>query len=302
MHWLKERPAKERQSFSFVLGHSSESIYAQRRAAAYLSRPSISRLYGISAPLDLLQNGLRRELYFDLISLLRHPPEHLIITDDGTCGDLVTKMFLIPEQRYSFLMNGYETSILESESNSGVSPYVLTACRLVDWKRVDRVLHIAEICRHSLPDIKFIILGDGPERPRLKKIIKRLNISVNVKLLGKVSRKRMYDFLKKASVVLATQNLSNLNNTVLEALVMGKAIVTLNTGCTSKLIKHQQTGLLYETDDLEGCAQGVTRLMIDEKFREKLAKQAAEYGRRKLLTWPERIELEARIYRSFVSG
>jgi glycosyltransferase involved in cell wall biosynthesis len=296
--WLK----KSGERFDLVVGHSSETIFALRRAAGYLGVPAISRLYGISASIDKLRSGLRRELYFDLLSLLRYPPDHLILTDDGTCGDEAARMFGIDPRQYDFLLNGYDPLLLSMQCEESLPPYVLTACRLVDWKRVDRVVRVAALCKSSLPEVRFIILGDGPQRLSLEKLIRRLGLSSTVQLMGRVSRTRMYEFLKNATVVLSTQDISNLNNTVLESLVLGKPVLTLDTGCTSKLIRHEETGLLYQPDDLEGVAGGIERVINDRDLRNTLGKRAKAFSRNELKSWSERVSKEASIYRRFASS
>lgn len=294
--WLKRSGGR----FDLVLGHSSETVYAMRRAASYLGTPAISRLYGISVPIDRLRRGLRRELCFDLIFLLRHPPDHLVITDDGTCGDEAAGIFGIEPERYHFLRNGYDPSLLSMRCEESSPAYVLTACRLVDWKRVDRVIRIAALCKESLPELQFFILGEGPLRSSIEKLIDRLGVSSTVHLTGMLPRYRMYDLMSGASVVLATQELSNLNNTVLEAMVLGKPVVVLDAGCTRKFIRHGQTGLLYRPYDLEGAARGIERLVREKSFRKDLGRRAKEFSRRILLTWPERLNQEVAIYRRFI--
>jgi len=293
--WLR----KSGERFDLVVGHSSETIYALRRVASILKVPSICRLYGISAPIDQLRRGLRRELYFDILSLFRNPPDYLVITDDGTCGDEAARIFGLEPERYWFPLNGYDPNLLSLDCEESSSPYVLTATRLVDWKRVDRVIRIAAFLKPRLPQLRFLILGDGPERPSLERLIRDLDLSSNVRLLGRVPRSRMYEFLRGASVVLSTQDLTNLGNTVLEALVLGKAVVVLNSGCTAKLIFHEQTGLIYPPDDLEGAAGGVERLIRDKGFRRALGSRARKFARKMLKPWPERIKAEVKIYRRF---
>lgn len=297
LKWLKDWGEK----FDLVVGHSSETIFALRMAGDYLGVPALSRLYGISAPLSTLGKGIRKELYFDLVSLLRRPPDHIILTDDGTCGDEIARIFAVPCKRYDFLMNGYEPSILSLECPEAQPSFVLTACRLVDWKRVDRVIRIASMLRGRLPELKFVILGEGPEKVKLRRLIEHLGVGSTVTLAGSVTRPRMYELLSRATVVLSTQDLSNLNNTVLEALVMGKPVVALDTGCTGKLIRHEETGLLYSPSDLAGAASGVERLLLDEVFRKTLAERAKAKARVKLKTWPERMSQEAAVYRRFLA-
>lgn len=294
--WLR----KSGEHFDLVVGHSSESVYAMRRAARYLGVPALSRLYGISASIPWLKQAIRRELYFDLLSLFRCPPDRIILTNDGTCGEAAARIFGIPNERYDFLLNGYDPSLLSMPGKESSPAYILTASRLVDWKRADRVVRIAVLCKASMPELNFIILGDGPEKPSLEKLIRELGVSATVSLAGRVSRVRMYEFLSGASAVLATQDLSNLNNTVLEALVLGKPVLTLDTGCTRTLIHHGETGFLYPPDDLQALAQGIKQLIYNKALRKSLGEKAGKFSRKILKPWPERVADEAEIYRRFL--
>lgn len=296
--WLR----KSGEGFDLVVGHGLESAFALRRAARYLGVPAISRLYGTSAPIEQLRGGLLRERYFDLLFILRHPPDHIVLTDDGTCGDEVLRIFRVPDDRCDFLINGYDPSLLSMKCKESSPPYVLTATRLIEEKRVDRFIRIAAICKKSLPEVQFIILGDGPRRRMLEKLTRKLGVSSNVHFWGNVSRAKVHEMLSGASVILSTQEVSNINNTVLEALVLGKPVVTLDVGCTRKFIRHGQTGLLYKPYDLEGAARGIERLMREKSFRKDLGRRAKEFYRRVLLTWPERLNQEVAIYRRFIGS
>jgi glycosyltransferase involved in cell wall biosynthesis len=290
---------KSGEKFDLAVGHSSETIFALRKTARHLKIPAVSRLYGISATPERLSQEMRRELYFDLISLFRNPPDHLIITDDGTCGDAICRRFRIPENRYDFLVNGYEPSIFKAKHSSKSSPYVLTAARLVDWKRIDRVIRIAAYVSQNLPELQFIVLGDGPERDSLVKLAQKLGVSSGVKFMGSVTRSKMHEYLRGAAIVLSTQELSNLTNTVLEALVLGKPVVTLDTGCVAKFLRHDKTALLFPPGDIKGAAQGIEKIMSDDEFRNRLGSKARSLSMKILKPWPERIREEASIYERY---
>ncbi len=290
---------KSGEKFDLVVGHSSETIFALRRVARRLRVPAVTRLYGVSATHERLSRGIRKELYFDLLSLLRNPPDHLVITDDGTCGDVICSLFRIPKSKYDFLVNGYEPSILDMKPSGRTAPYVLTAGRLVDWKRMDKVVSIAAIVCQNLPELQFVILGDGPERDSLRKLADKLGVSSNVNFAGSVPRTRMYEYLYDASIVLSTQDLSNITNTVIEALVMGKPVVAFDTGCSAMFLRHENTSLLFPSHDIQGAARGIETLMKDDEFRNRLGSNARLFSKEFFKPWPERVKEEASIYKRF---
>lgn len=293
--WLR----KSGERFNLVVGHGLESSFLLRRIGRYLGIPAIARLYGISVDLDKIRRGLRRELYFDLMNILRNPPHHIILTDDGTRGDKAAELFGIEASRYDFLVNGYDPRLLRAVCQETKPPFVLTASRLVEEKRIDRVVRIASRCKDNLPHVKFVILGDGPMRPRLQRQIFRMDLESTVCLQGSVCREIVHQKMRQAALILSTQDVSNVNNTVLESMVLGKPVVTLDVGGTGNFISDGKTGLLFDPDDIDSIADGIVELINDQSLRRQLGENARDAALKLLKPWPDRVRQEADIYRRF---
>ena len=108
---------------------------------------------------------------------------------------------------------------------------LLTVSRLVDWKKVDRSIR-------ALSKIKdkekyfLLIVGEGDERKNLESLIKELNLEDSVRLVGAVRNEDVYKYMTIADIFLSFYDLSNVGNPLLEALSLGKPIITYNVGDT----------------------------------------------------------------------
>lgn len=77
-------------------------------------------------------------------------------------------------------------------------PLILTACRLIPNKGVDEMIKAMSTIHKEFPKAHYIILGDGPDRDRLAKLIKLLNAENYITLKGKVDHKSLQEHYQKA--------------------------------------------------------------------------------------------------------
>lgn len=230
----------------------------------------------------------------------------IVMTNDGTQGDIVLKRL----KNFSttlFLRNGldlydkYESMMsnvncLEERNKLGLSDrdkICMTASRLVDWKRVDRAIYALSEVLKKEPHAKLIIAGDGTERTNLEKLVKKLNLERAVIFLGSVPHDILYKYMLMSDVFLSLYDLTNLGNPTFEAMLMKRAIITLNNGGTNTVIQNEKNGILLNLDQLDQLPDKIIELFINEEKREKLAEEAFDYAKRNFYSWDTRLKLEA---------
>lgn len=91
---------------------------------------------------------------------------------------------------------------------------------------------------------------------------------------------------------LSLYDISNVGNPLLEAMLIGKAIVTLNVGDTKNLISHEKTGLLLSLEEIDKLPQKVIDLLRNPSKTSKLGENAREFALQHFWTWEERIKRE----------
>ncbi|UKM63958.2 glycosyltransferase [Flavobacteriaceae bacterium GSB9] len=91
-------------------------------------------------------------------------------------------------------------------------------------------------------NIKWYIIGEGPERKSLEKIIKHEKLENNLILLG--YKENPYPYIKSCDIYAQTSLFEGLGLTVIEAAVLQKPIVTTNFPTASTIITNNKTGLI----------------------------------------------------------
>jgi glycosyltransferase involved in cell wall biosynthesis len=79
-------------------------------------------------------------------------------------------------------------------------PLVGTAARLVPHKRVDRFLEACRRVADRVPDARFVVLGDGPERAALRALCTRLALDGHVRFLDQLSPPEVVTYFRALDV------------------------------------------------------------------------------------------------------
>lgn len=144
---------------------------------------------------------------------------------------------------------------------------VVTVGRLVPWKGFDRVLRVVA----GLPQVRLLIVGDGPERASLESIAGNLDLKDRVIFAGQVSKDRVLSYLRAGDVFVLNSTYEGLPHVVLEAMHAGVAVIATDVGGTGELVKHGINGLLIRPDDDAGLRMALQRMLADPEKRARLA-------------------------------
>lgn len=126
------------------------------------------------------------------------------------------------------------------------------------------------------------IVGDGPERERLAKLISRYGLNDHVKLLGSKTHEELPQEYADAHVVAVpsildhTGDRDGLPNVVLEAMASGRPIVASDAGAIRSGVSHGETGLLVSQKSPLGLAAALTALAQDPSLQETLGRNARQ--------------------------
>jgi len=108
----------------------------------------------------------------------------------------------------------------------------------------------AELKQRSV-NFECSIAGDGPERRRLKSLIRKYGLEDRVTLLGHVVRKQMDSLYHRADVVVLTSRSEGIPLGLMEAMARGKIVLAPEITGIPELVLHRKTGFLYEAGSME---------------------------------------------------
>jgi glycosyltransferase involved in cell wall biosynthesis len=105
---------------------------------------------------------------------------------------------------------------------------VLMASRLTIEKNIPLALSAFALLVKKFPRACLVIVGDGPEKEKISRIVKELGIGFNVFLEGWVDN--ISGCLKASNLFLLTSNYEGYGRTIIEAFVLGVPVVSTNVG------------------------------------------------------------------------
>lgn len=173
---------------------------------------------------------------------------------------------------------------------------VLFTGRLTKYKGVDYLIRAAKSIEGTV-----LIVGDGPERENLEKIIKDYAIS-NVKILGWIKTDdniSLNAFYARSDVYVAPSTWKEpFGLVIVEAMASKKPVVATHSGGITSIIKHGVNGFLVKTKDSKAIIDTVNMLLSDEELRKTVGKRAYETVKARF-TWEKMTEEFEKIYRKF---
>jgi glycosyltransferase involved in cell wall biosynthesis len=159
-------------------------------------------------------------------------------------------------------------------------PMVACAARLVPEKGTAVLIRaFAQVVR-ELPEARLILVGDGPERAHLTRLIAELGIGVNVVLLGHLARAEMERHFQAAWVQAVPSRWAEPFALVtIEAMMRGTAVVASATGGLRDLVRHGETGLLVPPGDAGALAGALLHLLRDRALAERMGAAGRDVAR-----------------------
>ncbi len=159
---------------------------------------------------------------------------------------------------------------------------ILTVGRLVKRKGHDMVIKALPRIIKQVPEAIYLIVGDGPMKSELQKLVYQNNLGERVKFLGKVSDQELNIYYQICDVfIMPSRQLDNgdvegFGTVFLEANLFGKPVIGGRSGGIPEAIINGQTGLLVNPLDIEDIAAATTKLLLDEAYAAKLGTQGLE--------------------------
>ena len=237
--------------------------------------PYIIYTYGVDVwePLPLLRRwGLKKS---QLVAAISSHTAQCVIEKQGVDPRKVA--LLHPPLSPNFFTG--ELAPLPKEMNFQKDAKVLlTVARLSRYDRdkgVETVLRVLPEIVEVIPDVHYVIVGDGDDRPRLEQLTKELGISSNVTFAGAV-KGELTNYYRMCDVFVMPSRKEGYGIVFVEAMALGKPVVGGRHGGTPDIVIDSQTGYLVEYGDLEILKRRLINLLSDEYLREEMGRKGKE--------------------------
>ena len=126
-------------------------------------------------------------------------------------------------------------------------------------------------------ELTLTLIGDGPKRPQLIQLVKKLNLEQRVTFYRHVPHKLIPEFIRKAYVGVGPLRLSPINyytipTKILEYFACGKPIVS--SPVSKDILVNESTGLVVKDATPKVIAKQFSRFLEDEKLAKRMGRNA----------------------------
>jgi colanic acid/amylovoran biosynthesis glycosyltransferase len=222
----------------------------------------VTSFYGFDASLHLWarDDGPYGRLFAEgdrFIALSDHMQARL--TDIGCPTDRIEKLPL------GVALN--ELPFRARSAAEGDRAVILTVARLVEKKGLEYSIQAIAALVERYPDIVYRIAGDGPSRDKLERLIRELDVSQNVQLLGWLDRQGIRRQLDEAdlfvlpSVTAKDGDEEGTPTVLLEAQAVGLPVISTAHSGIPEIVEDGRSGFLVPERDAAALAERIGQLL-----------------------------------------
>ncbi len=197
--------------------------------------------YGVTAPIDVIPSGM---------DIARFAPER----HDGA-------------QR------------AHTREECGVRPgerVLLNIGRIAREKNLEQVMRVFPRLRERCPDVRFVLVGEGPMREALAAQAQALGVADAVTLTGPKPWEEIDRYYAMGDVFVSTSRSETQGLTYVEAMASGLCVCAADDPCLEGVIEDGVSGVLCDGDDDESVLAALTRAFGEEGRR--IARDAAKHA------------------------
>jgi glycosyltransferase involved in cell wall biosynthesis len=179
---------------------------------------------------------------------------------------------------FSWVLGTTRERLRESLGVSPLQHLIGAVGRLSPIKRLDRFLEVARRLTTDLPNARFLIVGDGPEKKRLQDLAANNGLDKRIIFVGHVPDAQ--PFMTALDCLLLTSDNEGMPSVVLEAMALSVPVIAFRVGGIPELVVDGETGRLVPRADVAAMISAVRELLVDPELRTRYGKSGCERVRK----------------------
>ena len=283
------------QLFFHCVSHRYHVVHAHMFWAEKISAPGW--LLGQRIIMNEHGLGVWRKWHHSLLMRIISRLAHLVVNScDATKNNRVTIDRLKPKKLMT-LYNSFETNNPNSEAKKRNNhPFTVGFVGRFDpVKRLEFYLPLAQLLKHSIPGVKFVLVGDGDKREELEKQVNEAGLQDYFHFPGYVLDPGRY--LSHFDAFFMPSLREAFSIALLEAGAYEVPAVAFNVGGNPELIKDNETGFIVENNDIEAAAATIHWLYRNPEEKIRIGRDARRFVT-ETFSVKQRLQHLGRIYQS----
>ena len=238
----------------------------------------------VPLPQDAVQEFLKEAVHDWLQGFMRRC-HHIVVPSESMLELIKTKYGL--ESQYTVIPTGIELDAYQNTNGLAIrkengwenDTVMISVGRLAKEKNWRFLLRAAANGIANHPNLRVVLLGDGPERKNLENYSRELGIEERVSFLGNVPFEQVPSYLKASDFFGFSSTTETQGLVTLEALAAGLPVVAVNASGTRDIAKNGVHGFLVD-EDIGAFVHAIDQFLLHpemlENFREQALARAKE--------------------------
>ena len=200
----------------------------------------------------------------------------------------------IKSNKIKVIYPGVENIYFNSKRNNNnlqkyknFKPILLTIARLEKRKNHKKIIYAINELIKDFKNLLYLIAGDGPEMKKIRKLINKLNLKKNVKILGKVNE-RDKAFLFKISDLHVMPTIQDKRSisiegfgiSYIEAGMHGIPSISSGLGGTKESVIDGKTGIICNPNNVSSIKDSIRKVLINKTMYKKLSINSKNFSKK----------------------
>lgn len=269
----------KRGRYTIVHTHSSKAGILGRMASRLAGVPIVVHtMHGVV--FHEFQSSWKNALYIVLKRFCAPMTDRIISVSDRVAEAALAKRIGRRDQHVTifsgidldrFLSARERLTVDEAKLAAGIppdAPVVGKIARLFPLKGHEQFLAAAQHIAREMPDVWFLLVGDGPLREEVRATARRLGFGQRLVMVGRVPPETVPDYIQAMDVVVHTSLREGIARVLPQAGAVGKPVVTFDLDGAPEVIRNGVSGYLVRPLDTAAVARCTMELLRSPERRE----------------------------------
>jgi len=278
-----------------ILKGRPDIIYA--RQSGFLVAPTLlSKLFSVPYVTEI--NGILEEemrlrcVSFAIIKLTNivekicYTYANKIITTEKGIKKYIAKKYEIPKEKIFVIRGGTNTTLFKPKNKENAKKilglkknyfYLGYTGILSKWQGLEYIIKSMKFVLKKIPNVKFIIVGDGPEKEKLENLTKKLNLQKNIIFIGAVPYHDVPKYINAFDICIAYLTKIKKDKgpsfKVYEYLSCGKPVIVSDAEGDA----FKNAVVVSKAENSKNLADNIIRLIKDKQLRERLGRKGRSF-------------------------
>ena len=174
-----------------------------------------------------------------------------------------------------------------SDKFKNFTPIIITIARLEKRKNHRKIIYAVNELVKDFKNLLYLIAGDGPEKKKLYKIITKLNLTKNVKLLGKINEVEKVHLFNISDLHIMPTIYDKLSSSIegfgisyIEAGLHGIPSISSGIGGTKESVINNKTGIICNPDSVTSIKGSIRSILRNKKTYERMRLDVQSFSKK----------------------